>query len=325
MDSTFIRWQRSSGTVEDYADLVRRLALRHVPEAGGINGMELWIMWLERLREKPWVEVTARRYKAALLWFLESLDTFEGSPFWIEAGDREKIEAAIRLPWAGQSLVMPIRKKAPGKRMRSFGQKWERLKARLLAENRVEAVLWMESGMRTGARPIEWVRGLILVESRSSVLLRIPCAKGAFTEQGDRVRGLEEWRTLDLSHWKAEDRRIVREWLRLSDDTEGRAKLLKKIARDLRVAWDAEFRTLRPRITLYTARHQFAANLRAARINKAAIAAMMGHSSDRTHGTHYGRGGQGRGGAPLPEVNASLIAKVRQHQSTVPLPFRVSL
>ncbi|MBU2742333.1 tyrosine-type recombinase/integrase [Acidithiobacillus thiooxidans] len=316
---TLPHWTRSPETVEDYTDLVRRLARRFVPEAQSLRGTECWIVWLERLRVQPWSEVTVRRYRAALLWFMESMDTFPQSPFWIAPDHREAILSAIRLPWAGESLTLPEQKTPPGKRMRSFGRaRWKQVRQRLMSIEEWETVLWMEAVMRTGVRPIEWVRGV----SWNGGTLAIPCAKGAFDDQGNRIRGLTRTRTLDLSHWPKAEKDLITAWIALRETPEQRLSLLKKMAKRLRWAWDQEFRSLRPRITLYTARHQFAANLRARGTPPVAIAAMMGHSSDQTQRTHYGRGALGKTGKGItaPEVSSALTALVRQH-IRVPLSF----
>lgn len=316
-------WPRSSETVEDYADLARRLAKRFAPEGlseSAVRGPELWIVWIERLRVQPWSEVTVRRYRAALLWFLESLDTFPESPFYVVPEFRERIEGALRLPWAAESLIVPEKPKSPGKRMRSFGrERWDKVRAQLQSVNEWETVLWMEAVMRVGVRPIEWVRGVAWDGQR----LTVPCAKGAFDEAGRRIRGLDTDRTLDLSGWPDAEKGVIAAWVGLRETPEERKALLKRMARQLRWAWDQEFGSLRPRITLYTARHQFAANLRAHRVNAVAIAAMMGHSSDQTQQAHYGRGAHGRKGQGVtpPEVSLALQAQVRQHAARVPLPF----
>ena len=80
--------------------------------------------------------------------------------------------------------------------------------------------------------------------------------------------------------------------------------------------WDQEFGSLRPRITLYKAHHQFADNLRAHRINASAIAiaAMMGIIPTAQQ-THYGWGAHGKIGQGItqPEVSASLMAQGGNH------------
>jgi integrase len=55
--------------------------------------------------------------------------------------------------------------------------------------------------------------------------------------------------------------------------------------------------------TLYSLRHQFAANAKACGLTKAEIAALMGHASEDTAGRHYARrttGHTGLNARPLP-------------------------
>ena len=55
---------------------------------------------------------------------------------------------------------------------------------------------------------------------------------------------------------------------------------------------------VKDKITLYSARHQFAADAKAAGLSKAEIAALMGHRSIETAGEHYGRRSAGWTGDP---------------------------
>lgn len=52
----------------------------------------------------------------------------------------------------------------------------------------------------------------------------------------------------------------------------------------------------KPRCTMYSARHQFAANAKNAGLSQLQIAALMGHASIETAGTHYGRRRHGTNG-----------------------------
>lgn len=50
-----------------------------------------------------------------------------------------------------------------------------------------------------------------------------------------------------------------------------------------------------PHITLYSTRHQFAANAKSAGLTQRQVADLMGHASDQTAAAHYGRRVSGRG------------------------------
>lgn len=58
-------------------------------------------------------------------------------------------------------------------------------------------------------------------------------------------------------------------------------------------------RGYRRKIVPYSARHQFAANAKAAGLTPIEIAALMGHASDETASAHYGKRRSGRGGRAL--------------------------
>lgn len=65
------------------------------------------------------------------------------------------------------------------------------------------------------------------------------------------------------------------------------------------------------RITLYSARHQFCANMKRSGLSRAHIAALMGHGSDVTAGRHYGKRRSGRSSPFAPTPVEAEVAKVR--------------
>lgn len=68
------------------------------------------------------------------------------------------------------------------------------------------------------------------------------------------------------------------------------------------------------KISLYSVRHQIAANLKKAGFDKEQIALALGHQSDRSQ-EHYGHWGQGGAGGGL--VKAEGTNKVRMHSAEV--------
>lgn len=73
----------------------------------------------------------------------------------------------------------------------------------------------------------------------------------------------------------------------------------------------------RKRITLYSARHQFAADLKAGGYGRVEIAASMGHGSDRTAGTHYGRRRVGEPRSVGLKSDEEECKRVRMHEDRV--------
>jgi len=65
------------------------------------------------------------------------------------------------------------------------------------------------------------------------------------------------------------------------------------------------------KICLYSARHQFAANLKCAGFKPKEIAALMGHASDRTNTMHYAKSNTGSSLPYLPVAEITDVAKIR--------------
>ncbi len=68
-------------------------------------------------------------------------------------------------------------------------------------------------------------------------------------------------------------------------------------------------RTMWP--TLYTGRHQFAANLKKAGYSRLEIAALMGHATDETAHSHYGKKKAGRKTGGLVQALESEVQRIR--------------
>lgn len=73
------------------------------------------------------------------------------------------------------------------------------------------------------------------------------------------------------------------------------------------------------RPSLYSGRHQFSANLKKAKMPLSMLAALMGHGTDETATTHYGKGQFGRGNENGVEADPDDVSRVRQiHESWHP-------
>jgi integrase len=91
----------------------------------------------------------------------------------------------------------------------------------------------------------------------------------------------------------------------------GLAQVIKKL-----------FRRRKRKICLYSARHQFAANLKRAGYKPKEIAALMGHASDRTNTIHYAKSNTGNSLPCLPEAEITDVAKIRS--ALKPNPYHSS-
>jgi integrase len=172
----------------------------------------------------------------------------------------------------------------------------------------------MIAGIAFGLRPQEWFDTEIKVDDDGRTRLIVKNAK----HTNNRAHG--DHRTLwvdatvhqhslgaaaeliqllkDLSFIESE--RMKREGLD-GDDELATAKIKEKIIRQSGAALRRTLIRLKMKgaFTLYSARHQFAANGKAAGLSLIELAALMGHASTETASTHYGKRRAGRSGVPF--------------------------
>jgi hypothetical protein len=147
---------------------------------------------------------------------------------------------------------------------------------------------WLEAGINTGLRPMEW--SLTSLERRADrrfpngrVWLHVVSAKAA--------DGRATHRTLDLSNFSTEALEAVermvdrsREWVLMGNWSDRQAdvsKLLRKLCKLM-------FPRMQKQYTLYSLRHQFIANMKTI-YTREEVAAMVGHISLETQVEHYGK------------------------------------
>jgi integrase len=151
---------------------------------------------------------------------------------------------------------------------------------------------WLVAGQLTGLRPCEWQHAH-LIEWQGRPLLV------AYNAKHTNGRGLGRLRALDLSGMDDKDREAIATLLRLiQEGTVARsfAQLQKATGDALRVAARASLGQRKRYPSLYSLRHQFAADAKASGLSKAEVAALMGHASENSAGYHYARKVSGRGG-----------------------------
>jgi hypothetical protein len=163
------------------------------------------------------------------------------------------------------------------------------------------ALIWMVASLLVGLRPIEW-RQAGLITDDNQTILKVVNAKNS----NDRAHG--QFRHIDLSNLKPVELSFIKKQLSIvalhnKDDQawqayyEGCRKTIHKITREY-------LPKQKKYPTLYSARHQFAANVKLAGMAKIEIAALMGHATDETAGFHYGKKKHGKLGC---RVKASQI------------------
>lgn len=159
---------------------------------------------------------------------------------------------------------------------------------------------WLVFGLITGLRPIEW-RRVEAYPNGEEMILRVPNAK----HDNRRAHGPE--RTVHVLLAEAGQKALI-EFIQsvqsgnFEETYEGCRLALWRATKAL---WPR--RKNRP--SLYTGRHQFAADAKSAGLAPEAIAALMGHAVTSTHQEHYGKRRSGRGSVMV-EAEAADVARV---------------
>lgn len=259
--------------------------------------------WLKRMSAelKP---ASFRQYRAALRLGL--------SERWGAEADESILRLTSLSPSDGRRSV-----RTSGRKMKSVPPaRLKILVATLLRSGssygRATAV-WLVAGVIVGLRPCEWPEAK-LAQTQDGMVLHIRNAKTT------NYRGNGKLRTLDLSALPPEAVGVVADHLQQVQEafkkgrwSAFRAGCAKELQKANRTLWPRAVK----RITLYSTRHQFAANSKAAELDLATIAALMGHASAETASTHYGRRRSGRGfilgrlAAVVPRASPAQVAGVR--------------
>jgi len=272
------------------------------------------VIWLINIQPSL-SRATWRQYKAALICYLENL-AFENTACSADAED------AINLLHSTD----PKHCKRHG--LHTSGKKQKKIskaeQEKLIAyyvnnpiiRHGITTLAWLLSGIFTGLRPLEWQSAQLIINSTGGSELHVKNAKNT------NKRSHGEDRIIHLSNITDSELEIIR--LQLINVTAALGKSdvqnlentgLEDLYRNCRDCLYKANRKLWPRktkfISLYSARHQFAADAKKSGLSKEAIAALMGHASVETAGTHYGRRVSGRGGFRV-KADQSDIDRVEQ-------------
>ncbi len=273
---------RTTATLEHYATTSARLVAR-AREAGQSPGE-----WLAATA--PGLSpATVRLYKAALVW-------------WAEVNGEVECEMTIRaVPVTYAGRTRPLRTSARKKKSVS-----ERNRVLLLKELSVAkspyartATDLITAGLVTGLRPCEWQSADLRGRQ-----LTVRNAKATNGRANGVTRSLTLPDDVDVLETVG---RLIGTAVADKDWHATRKTCQQLIRRTAKRLW----RKAQRRPTLYSARHQFAADLKKTRA-KAAVAAALGHATDETSGRHYARARLGRHSAVVAQPVQEEIATVKR-------------
>jgi integrase len=336
---------RSQSTVEAYrrrVEQLRRQAARSLgyPDACSVPPValveylvgrkEASSIWQEtacgypagkRARQQPrqaLARATWRQYKGALLFVLEQ-DRAAAT----EGVVVEELDIAIRrLRPESQSGCLKRSVRTSGAKLKAMPATDFELITSYLAsqvgrQRHANTLLtWLRANQLVGLRPSEWARsGLIEVDGTPA--LRVANAK----QTNGRTNGAH--RTLLLGQLTPAEIERIDDMLYMLVEMEKEPGYdFRQHMNQLRVYMHAVTRRClgtRTRYpSLYSSRHQFVADAKADRRNPDEIAALVGHGSDATAATHYGRTAKGNARNIKVSALPSEMATVRNRRKASP-------
>lgn len=246
---------------------------------------------------------TVRQYRASLKYFVERehankkvnddymkkifdvLDT-------IQAGDKKTLPP--KTSSAKQKHLKDEKLFAIIEDLKTNKSKWSKM-----------TIAWLRAAVLTGLRPIEWT--MTEYDERNDCLI-VKNAKNT----NNRAHG--ENRTIYLTHLDETLKKNIITHLQIAkyhsnnnlweDYYQGCSALLQRRCKVL-------FPKAKKNISLYSARHQYSANLKASGLKCNEIAALMGHATDETAMETYGKKQYGSKGLQPNKISKEEVSKVK--------------
>ena len=280
--------------------------------------IERFTDWLVALRPtlKP---STWRQYRAAVIYQLaikpaatpQQLQRIERALSELQAAaSEEEREARDNLP--SRTSALKLRKFPVEDQKRIFNHL-----ANMPSRNSEQLRVYLVAALATGLRPTEWQNVTIACAAPLTLYVR--------NAKHDEVRGNGEARTLIFRTLDVATRTALYAWMKhVQEAGENYPQFQGRLADALRAVTKAIWPRRSRNVTMYSARHEFAAVAKLALASEpdgaATLAALMGHASDITASNHYGRYGRGKAlsvyirdaVARLPSAKAEEIASVRR-------------
>ena len=253
---------------------------------------------------KQWSKQTLLLYRSSFAWYMERFGPSRAA---------DMIRAVAYTPDATQT------------RARTSARKMKKMPEAMMvklytvletSKNPLDQAVfhWLKAGRATGLRPCEWKHAFLeehVVEgSRNLVLLVKNAKKGELRANGESRRLI--FRKFP-EHYAEET--AIRDFMRdINKFVTARLpfeQLYAMCRKRLMYVCRNVFRHEERYISLYTPRHQFAADMKASGLTKPQVAALMGHASEESAGEHYARRKDGVRRIAPPEPDASEVAGVR--------------
>lgn len=325
---------------------IRVRSLQDMASMGTANDLDRVVHYLRNLA--PSVSYsTFRQYKAALSHFLVKHHP-EAETARRELADLSygKVYRRVheRLARQGIPRTKKVRRTSAQKAKGISQQDMNRIEARFEAINSNKARLtlaWLKAGLATGLRPQEWCNAALTPCSEGQLLTirNLKCTQDrsfAKTRQliiadPERIAIIEK----QLELFRLRQAEVTRAMWAIPEktseiDPEAAQRkrdqaVYQRIYTECRQLLSAEVRRLFPRrtlqITLYSGRHQFAADAKKT-YQKPVVAALLGHGSLHTAAQHYGLSARGSDlpVKPAQETYQALSRRLREKKPGIDIP-----
>lgn len=257
------------------------------------SGFIDWLLSLRNgLRPASW-----RQYRAAVVYALNTQDVADHENLIAKLkqpkplSDSKRHDLPKRTSSHKSKMLLSSDLTALVDYMLAHGGRWD-----------VLALRWLTYGTRTGLRPVEWKFAQVeFGDEDDAVILHVRNAKN------DAIRSHGEERHIHLRM----DEDSLRDFLSFINELQSQD--FEKVYEGCRFAIGRATKALWPRRknrpTLYSARHQFAADAKSSNLLPEEVAALMGHAVTATHQQHYGKRRCGRGFLHV-EADEADVARV---------------
>lgn len=298
---------RTRTTVDKYRKEGLRLVRFYKRKTGNddLGGFAAWLI----SQKSGWLKNTWYLYKQGALKILQDLGMEAQANLLSQEGSSECRAGRLK-----------IRRGLPDRDL-------DKLQKAAVGPGSWNALVWLIAGRATGLRPSEW-KNARLEEGPEGPILVVENAKHTNGRGNGPVRHLH-FRDL-LTRVQADDPEASTIWSALKSHLENVQKAKQKDRNGFEKYREACRQALYrlslvagvKGVSLYTPRHQFAADTKRAGLSKQETGAAMGHASDETALIHYGRRTQGRPGAIVPSPDPREVATVRKVAKPAPFPIR---
>lgn len=263
-----------------------------------------------------------RQDKASLAFLFESLNEPQYAAL-VRNHSRDLIEHIHAPKQKNTSSIK--QKKVSYYDRRKLNRRFRKNRKKFYSENSLKdrTYLLYNSILLTGIRPCEWINTRLINDyvlpdgTIEKHVLEIKNAKNT----NNRANG--DYRHIVISDLNDDEKRIIFHNMlyitRLRDSGGDYAKYQKSAKDQMYLANKALWPKRKTTISLYSFRHQFAADYKKAGYTKSELAALMGHAADDTASRHYGRKVAGRKGRGLVRPLVEEVNTVRK--TSKPSPF----